>query len=195
VDPTPAPIAFVEDEETRVLEGEEREKAVEAYHAKVLERRKDILVYTSEPFTEPYTIAGPLSATLYAATSAKDTDWFVTLDEVTSEGEIHSLGYGRLRARYRNGVKTTELLQPDAVVEYQVDLWQIAGTVTKGARLRVEIASAYFPMFSRNLNTGGHNETETEFVSATQTILHDAAHPSHVLLPCIPAKQTEKAGD
>lgn len=194
-DPTPAPIRFVEDEKTKDLEDEDREKAVEAYHGKVLERRKDILVYTSEPFVEPYTIAGPLSATLYASSSAKDTDWFVTLDEVTAKGEIYSLGYGRLRARYRNGMKTTELLRPDEVIEYHLDLWQTAGTFPKGSRLRVEIASAYFPMFSRNLNTGGHNETETEFVAATQTILHDAAHPSHVLLPCIPAKEPVKKGD
>jgi len=194
-DPTPAPIAFVEDEATKDLEGDARDKAVEAYHAQVLERRKDILVYTSEPFAEPYTIAGPLSATLYAATSAKDTDWFVTLDEVTVQGEIHSLGSGRLRARYRNGVKATELLEPDAVVEYRLDLWQTAGRIPKGARLRVEVASAYFPLFSRNLNTGGHNETETEFLSATQTILHDAAHPSYILLPCIPAKAEGKKGD
>ena len=189
-DPTPAPIAFVDDEKTKDLEGEERKNAVEAYQGQVLERREDILVYTSEPFAEPYTFAGPLSATIYASTSAKDTDWFVTLDEVTAEGEIHSLGYGRLRARYRGGMKTTELLEPDEIVEYHLDLWQSAATIPKGARLRVEIASAYFPMFSRNLNTGGHNETETEFVSATQTILHDAAHPSHVLLPRIPARET-----
>ena len=91
-------------------------------------------------------------------------------------------------------MKTTELLQPDALVEYRLDLWQTAGTFPKGARLRVEIASAYFPLFSRNLNTGGHNETETEFLSATQTILHDATHPSHILLPCIPATKPDNSG-
>ncbi len=194
-DPTPAPIAFVDDETTKDLKGEERDKAVEAYHGKVLERRQDILVYTSEPFAEPYTFAGPVSARLWATTSGKDTDWFVSLDEVTAEGEIYSLARGRLRARYRNGVKTTELVEPDQIVEYHIDIWQTGVLMPAGSRLRVEIASAYFPLFSRNLNTGGHNETETEFVSATQTILHDAAHPSHVLLPAIPPPATEKSGD
>ena len=47
-------------------------------------------------------------------------------------------------------------------------------------------------MFSRNLNTGGHNETETKFVSASQVIYHDKPHPSHVLLPVIPAEALKK---
>jgi predicted acyl esterase len=55
-------------------------------------------------------------------------------------------------------------------------------------RLRVEVSSAAFPLFERNLNTRGSNETETHFASAEQTIYHDARHPSHILLPMIPDK-------
>jgi predicted acyl esterase len=62
-------------------------------------------------------------------------------------------------------------------------MWQTGVTVKKGHRLRVEIASAAFPLWSRNLNTGGHNEKETEHVPATQTILHSRKHPSHIVLP------------
>ncbi len=54
------------------------------------------------------------------------------------------------------------------------------------------MASAYFPMFSRNLNTGGHNETETRFVPAHQVVYHDRQHPSYVLLPVIPAEELKK---
>lgn len=193
-DPTPAPIAFAEDPTTENLEGEERRAAEKAYHGKVLDKRTDILVYTSDAFEEPYTFAGPLSATLYASTSAKDTDWFVSLDEVTPDGEMHSLGSGRLRARYRNGMRKTELVEPGAVIEYSLDLWHSAATLAKGSRLRVEVASAYFPLFSRNLNTGENNETGTEFVPATQAILHDEAHPSHVLLPVVPVEAGKKSG-
>jgi putative CocE/NonD family hydrolase len=135
-----------------------------------------------------------LSATLYASTSAKDTDWFVSLDEVTPEGETRSLGSGRLRARYRDGVRKTELVEPGAAVQYSLDLWHSAATLPKGSRLRVEIASAYFPIFSRNLNTGENNETGTEFVPATQTILHDEAHPSCVLVPVISLPEPRKRG-
>jgi len=56
----------------------------------------------------------------------------------------------------------------------------------------VEVASALFPMFSRNLNTGGHNETETKFVPARQVVYHDREHSSHVLLPVIPAGELKK---
>jgi len=65
-------------------------------------------------------------------------------------------------------------------------------TVPPGRKLRAEVASASFPAFSRNLNTGGHNETDTKFVSATQTIYHDKQRLSHVLPPVIPAEQLKK---
>jgi len=45
--------------------------------------------------------------------------------------------------------------------------------------------SAGYPAHDRNLNTGGNNETEVTFVKAYQTVYHDAAHPSHILLPAI----------
>lgn len=65
-------------------------------------------------------------------------------------------------------------------------LWQTGITIPAGHRLRVEIASAAFPMFSRNLDTGGHNETDTRHVPATQVIHHSATYPSHVRLSAIP---------
>jgi predicted acyl esterase len=64
-------------------------------------------------------------------------------------------------------------------------MWQTGILFQKGHRIRVEVASALFPMFSRNLNTGGHNEKETRYVTAAQKVFHEAAHPSYVLLPLI----------
>jgi predicted acyl esterase len=89
-------------------------------------------------------------------------------------------------------VKKAELLTPGRIYEYKLDLWHTGITIPAGARLRVEVASALFPMFSRNLNTGGHNETETKFVPAKQVIYHDKEHPSHVLLPVIPPDELKK---
>ncbi|HVP07512.1 MAG TPA: CocE/NonD family hydrolase C-terminal non-catalytic domain-containing protein, partial [Candidatus Acidoferrum sp.] len=91
--------------------------------------------------------------------------------------------------RYRNSFSKPEMLKPGQVYEYKLDLWQTGVLVPKGAKLRVEVASASFPHYSRNLNTGGHNETETKYVSAKQTIYHDKDHASHVLLPVIPQPQ------
>ena len=129
---------------------------------------------------------------LYAASSARDTDWFVHLFDVDEEGKSSMLwsngSSGHIRARYRNSLTKPELLKPGEMYKYTIDLWHTGVTIAPGHRLRVEVSSAAFPMFDRNLNTGGNNETETRFVSAEQTIYHDAQRPSHILLPMIPEK-------
>jgi len=166
----------------------EREK-YRAYHAKVNDEREDILIYETPVLVEPLTFAGPVSAVLYASSSAKDTDWFMRLSRVDKDNRVHSLVEGKIRARYRDSFKSPELLRPGEVYEYRIDLWQTGVTIMTGEKLRLEVASASFPMFSRNLNTGGHNEVETEFVKAEQTIYHNEAYPSHVLLPVIPGME------
>lgn len=157
-----------------------------AFYGRINEERKDILVYETTPMEQPLTFAGPVSAVLYAESSAKDTDWFMRLSMIQEDGNVYPLVHGVIRARYRNSFSAPEMLQPGEIYEYQLDLWQTGITVPTGAKLRVEVASASFPMFSRNLNTGGHNETETEYTTARQTVYHDINHPSHILLPVIP---------
>jgi uncharacterized protein len=162
----------------------ERQKQERDDHRdKVVASRRDILVYATEPMTEDTTFVGPISAVLYASTTGKDTDWFVTLVEVDPAGKPFQLVQGRLRARYRASLAAPTLVAPGKIEKYALDMWQTGITVAKGHRLRVEIASAAFPVWSRNLNTGGHNETETAFVPATQNVLHSAAYPSHIVLP------------
>ena len=107
------------------------------------------------------------------------------LSEVAADGEIVRLVEGKIRARFRRSTKAPEFLEPGKILEYNIDLWQTGITIPPGNRLRVEVASASFPVFSRNLNTGGHNEKDTEYVTAEQTIYHNARYPSHVLLPVI----------
>jgi len=190
-DPTPMPGFYEEPADApKVQNAEDAKKAAEARHEKVTASRPDILVYTTEPLKEPLTFAGPVSATLYASSSARDTDWFMSLMEVDEGGKIFPLTSGRVRARFRQSTTTPRLLQPGRVYQYAIDLWQTAITIPAGRRLRLEVASASFPLWSRNLNTGGHNETETKFVVAKQAIYHDARHPSHVLLPVIPKTMT-----
>jgi putative CocE/NonD family hydrolase len=186
-DPTPHPDMYEEPDDTGETRSAEEKKAeADAYHENVTKSRKDILVYTTGPLSEPLTIAGPLSAVLYASSSARDTDWFVRMMEVDENGKIFPLVEGKLRARLRNSTSAPELLEPDRIYRYDIDMWQTGITIPPGRALRVEVASASFPMFSRNLNTGGHNETETDYVAAQQVVYHDPEHPSHVLLPVIP---------
>jgi putative CocE/NonD family hydrolase len=189
-DPTPDPGFFptlsAEERKKKVISAEEQKKRLKAFHRETADKRNDILVYLSESFETPLTICGPLSAVIYASSNAKDTDWFVTLSEEKADGEIFTLAEGKVRARYRNSPFMPEMLKPGHVVAYTIDLWHTGITIPKGNRIRVELSSALFPTFSRNLNTGGNNETETRFVKAEQKIMHSEKYPSHILLPVIP---------
>ena len=151
-----------------------------------VEIRHDVLVYTSEPFTDDMEITGPLSARLFAASSATDTDFTVKLVDVWPNGYAQNIQDGIIRARYRNSKTHPSLLTPDEVNEYTIDLWATSHVVKPGHRLRVEVSSSNFPHYDRNLNTGGPLFKESTFNRATQTVLHDAAHPSRVILPVIP---------
>jgi len=192
-DPTPSPQMAEDEKDDEAGEadeaGSDEEREGLTGYERTLAERGDILVYRSEPLAEPLVFAGPITAVLYASSSAKDTDWFVRLSVLDEEGELYTLVEGKIRARFRRSCSEPVLLEPGEIHEYTIDCWQTAFELPAGARIQVEVASASFPMFSRNLNTGGHNEMETEHVPATQTIHHDAAHPSHVVLPVIPAKR------
>ena len=190
-DPTPWPEYYFKSEEeikqtkNKTIDIEESQKKVKAFHNSVTEARQDILVFQTEPLEGPVTVAGPISAVLYASTSARDTDWFVTMMDVDEKNEIFHLVRGTIRARFRNSMEKPEPLESSKTYKYDIDMWQTGITFQKGHRIRVEISSAMFPMFSRNLNTGGHNEKETKYQKATQRIFHTAEFPSHILLPVI----------
>jgi len=142
---------------------------------------------------EPLNIAGPLSVKLYASTSAKDTDWVVYLAALDESGTLVPLGrgMGMIRARFRNSLRQSELLEKGKVYEYSIDLWQTGRQIPTGWKLRLEISSAYAPTYSRNLNTGGHNEMDTAFVRAEQRIYHSTQHPSRLLLPLVDLRHFE----
>ena len=91
-----------------------------------------------------------------------------------------------MRARFRDGFDRPSLLKPGRVYKYDIDLWFTSRVIPAGHRLRVTVASAAFPKYIRNLNTGGDNERDTRYVVVRQRILPDSAHPSFVRLPIIP---------
>jgi putative CocE/NonD family hydrolase len=190
-DPTPDPRFYVSPEDSAgkkkadTVSVEAQRGSALAYYGKIDDERKDILVYETAPLSDSLVVVGPVSAVLYASSSAKDTDFFVRLSEIDGKGRVFPLVHGTIRARYRESFSKPTLLSPGEICEYRLDLWQTGITIEKGSRLRVEVASAAFPTFSRNLNTGTHNETERKFVAAAQKIYHDAKHPSHVLLPVV----------
>ncbi len=136
--------------------------------------------------TKPIEVTGQMSATLWAATDAKDTDWNVMLLDVFPDGHAERVQDGVARARFRQGFDKEVPLTPGSVERYDIDLWFTSRVFEPGHRLRVSVSSALFPKYDRNLNTGGNNERDSTFVVAHQRLVHDAAHPSHVVLPVIP---------
>ncbi len=151
-----------------------------------IEARQDVLVYTSEPVQEDLEITGPISVKLFAATTATDTDFTAKLVDVWPNSYAQNLQDGIIRARYRTSNTHPTLITPDVVCEYTIDLWATSHVIKPEHRIRVEISSSNFPHYDRNLNTGGPLFKEKGFKRATQKIFHDAARPSHIILPLIP---------
>jgi uncharacterized protein len=104
---------------------------------------------------------------------------------VRPDGYAQNLADGIIRARYRESRANPSPITPGVVSEYRLDLWSTSMVLQPGHRLRVEIASANFPRFDRNPNTGNPLFNDTELQAATQTMFHDAARPSHIVLPVI----------
>jgi putative CocE/NonD family hydrolase len=146
-----------------------------------------VLVYTSARLTTPLAIAGPVSVTLCAASSAPDTDFTAKLVDVEPDGYCANIAEGIIRARSRGGESREELLEPGQVTEFGIDLWDVAHTFRAGHRVRVEISSSNFPRFDRNLNSAVSPELAgpSDLHVADQQVWHDKDHPSRLVLPVL----------
>jgi putative CocE/NonD family hydrolase len=153
-----------------------------------VEERDDVLVYTSAALERPLEVTGPLTVVLYAASSAPDTDFLAKLSDVGPDGFSRILAEGVIRARYREGYERPVALEVDRVYRYAIDLVATSNLFLAGHRIRLAITSSSFPRFDRNPNTGralGEDGPE-DLRAATQRVLHDADHASHIVLPIVP---------
>jgi len=152
-----------------------------------LESRDDVLVYSSEPLTRPLEVTGPLTVVLHAATSAVDTDFVAKLTDVDADGVSMILAEGILRTRFRGGFEAEELMTPDRPEVLEIDLVATSNVFKAGHRVRVIVTSSSFPRFDRNANSGKAFGTDgpDDLRPARQTVFHDAARPSHVVLPIV----------
>jgi putative CocE/NonD family hydrolase len=153
---------------------------------KAVEARLDVLVYSTPPLDRDTEVTGPVTLDLYASSSAVDTDFTAKLVDVWPNGFAQNLTEGILRARFRESTNEAKLLVPGKIYEYKIDLWATSNVFLKGHRIRLEVSSSNFPRFDRNLNTGQPASTDSTFVKATNTVYHDAAHPSALVLPLVP---------
>lgn len=151
-----------------------------------IEQRGDVLCYTTEPLHADLTLIGPVRLRLFASSTAVDTDFTAKLVDVHPSGFCQRLCDSVIRARYRDGVDHAVLMEPGAVYEFDIDMWNTSLVVFAGHRLRLEVSSSAFPKYDRNLNTGEDIGTSTRIVAAANRVWHDPAHPSRLILPVIP---------
>ena len=157
------------------------------------EERQDVLVYTSEELAEDYTAIGPVYVTLYAASSAPDTDFVARLVDVYPDGQAMAVTDGIVRASARESypapgiIKPTQptFIEPGEVYEYVIDLWATGITFLQGHRLRVEVTSSSFPRWDRNLNTGEDTKDSSRSEVAHQRIFHGPGSPSSITLTVV----------
>jgi putative CocE/NonD family hydrolase len=156
-----------------------------AYDQSEIEMRHDVLVYTSDVLEEGLNVTGPLEVVLYVSSSARDTDFMAKLVDVYPDGRAFNVQEGALRMRYREGFSKDLRMNEGEVYEARLDLHATANYFGPGHRVRLEVSSSSFPRFDRNLNTGGNNYDESEWVIAENAVHHSPAYPSHLLLPVI----------
>lgn len=150
-----------------------------------VEERTDMLVYTSAPFSQDITIAGPLEAVIYASTTGKHADFTAKLVEVRENGYVRIIEDGIRRGPDDYPLRTMHDLQPGKVYQYTIEMSGTGIEIPAGSRLRVEISSSNFPKYTRNPGTGENPEQATVFIKTEQTIHHSSEYPSHITLPII----------
>ena len=157
------------------------------------EERSDVLCYTGEVLKESCTVLGPVYVTLFAASSAPDTDFVARLVDVYPDGRALVVTDGIIRASARESYPAPGVIEPvepskiepDRPYEYVVDLWATGITFLAGHQIRVEITSSSFPRWERNLNTGESNAHSARTQVARQRIFHDPQKPSRITLTAV----------
>ena len=138
---------------------------------------------------------GPASLTLHAASSAIDTVWFVKVFDVPPSGTPQLATRGILKASFRevdasrsrpgqpyHPFQRQDLLEPNCDYEFQIELSPLCRTFKQGHRIELQIASEdiHYTNFLRQI------DVQLLPWPVENTIHHDRARPSHLLLPIVP---------
>jgi putative CocE/NonD family hydrolase len=150
-----------------------------------IERRDDVIVYSTPTLSNELDVTGPVTVKLFASTSGSDTDFWAQLTDVFPNGYSMHLTEGIIRGRYRNSLEKQELLKPGVIYEYNIDLWITSNVFQRGHRIRLDVSSSSFPKYDRNPNTGNQFGTDAIMNVAEQKIHHNLRYPSHICLPVV----------
>jgi len=150
--------------------------------------REDVLVFDSEPMLKDTEATGPITAEMYVSAGAKDFDLWVRLLDVSPDGSAFNLmspGLDVLRASWRNETVKPELLEPEKIYKLTLNRMLTSNAFLKGHKIRVQISGAFYPHFSRNLQTG-ESEIESKESRVERIVVHhDAEHASRIVLPIV----------
>ena len=165
--------------------GGSRSEPAGAFDQAKVEIRNDVLVYSTPVLKKGIEITGPITLILFVSSSARDTDFTAKLIDVYPDGKAYNIQDAIFRARYREGLTKKVWMERDKVYKIQINLNAASNYFASGHIIRLQVSSSNFPMYERNLNTGGNNYDETEWVLAENTIHHSKEYPSHLILPII----------
>ncbi len=160
-----------------------------------LSARRDVLVFMTPPLANDLEVTGPIEVELWASSTAVDTDFTAKLIDVHPPTPDFAAGMdmiledGVIRARFRGSLEKPELMKPGEIYPFTIRLYPTSNLFKAGHRIRLDISSSNFPRFDVNANTGEPLNAHRRMATATNTIYHDAAHPSHVILPIIPSRK------
>jgi putative CocE/NonD family hydrolase len=160
-----------------------------AHDYRALVGRKDLLTFDSEPLKEDLEVTGPIQAEMYVSADVKDFDLWVRVLDVAPDGTAFNLmspGLDVLRASYRDETTEANLLEPGRVYRLDLNRMVTSNVFLKGHRIRVQISGAFYPHFSRNLQTGLSEIMSSEVKRGRITIHHGPGHQSRIVLPVIP---------
>ena len=142
-----------------------------------LEKRADVLTYTSTPLEHDLEVIGPVQADLFVQSSREHTDFFVRLCDVDRKGASINVCDALLRVTPGHPVQ-----EADGTRRLTFDLWPAAHRFRSGHRLRVQVSSGAHPRYARNPGSGEPLGSATRLLAADQAIYHDPTHPSAIIL-------------
>ncbi len=160
-----------------------------AHDYRALAGRQDVLMFDSEPMGKDTEVTGPIAAEIYISADVQDFDLWVRLLDVAPDGTAFNLmspGLDVLRASWRDETVKPELLQPGKVYKLTLDRMLTSNTFLKGHKIRLQLSGAFYPHFSRNLQTGKSEIESKESRIGRITVFHDAEYASRIVLPIVP---------
>ncbi|WP_131738293.1 CocE/NonD family hydrolase [Actinomadura roseirufa] len=156
-----------------------------------LERRPDVLVFTSPALTRDLEVIGPVSAELFARSDREHTDFVVRLCDVAPDGTSRNVCEGGLRLP----AAAAAPVGTGGVRRVPVDLWPTGHRFPRGHRVRVHVTSGAHPKVAVNPGTGEPLGTARAMVAARQEVFHDPDRPSAIVLPVVERAAAAEPGD